>query len=114
MINPPPDPEGAEQAELRSEDDGMPVHPEKSADPVAWAAKKKERENTATAGYPVHPIAQALSDISNVLLGNTRRPKIRTLVNMVAIGTGMIIVANLLDYGSRSRRRSDDDRSSRG
>ena len=113
MINPPPDPKGAEQAELRSEDDGMPVHPEKSADPVAWAAGRVEREKSGAAGYPVHPIARALADILHVLFGHTRTPKVRTLVNMVAIGVGLIMVANLLDAGTRRKRRSYFDPSSR-
>jgi hypothetical protein len=112
VINPLPDPEGAEQAELRSEDDGMPVHPEKSADPATWAAKKIEREKSAAAGYPVHPVARALADIFNMLFGRTRALKTRTLVNMFAIGVGMIIVANLLDAGTR-RRRSYVDRFTR-
>jgi hypothetical protein len=107
MINPPPDPDGAEHAELRSEDDGMPVHPEKSSDPVAWAAKKTEREKSAAAGYPTHPIAQAFADIVYIIsgiFGHAPPPKTRTLVKVVALSVGMILVANLLDAGTRRKR----------
>jgi hypothetical protein len=107
MVNPPPDPEGAEHAELRSEDDGMPVHREKSSDPAGWAANKVKREKVATAGYPTHPIAQVFADIVYTIsgiFGHAPAPKTRTLVKVVALSVGMILVANLLDAGTRRKR----------
>jgi hypothetical protein len=117
MINLPPDPEGAEQAEQRSEDDGMPVHPEKVANPVAWADSRVERERAAAAGYPSHPLAQASMNIIHTLfrlLDHARAPKNRTVVTVAAVGVGLILAAYLLDAGVRYRGRSHRERFSEG
>jgi hypothetical protein len=117
MINPPPDPEGAEQAEQRSEDDGMPVHPEKAANPAAWADTRVKREKAAAAGYPSHPLAQALMDIIHTLSGllsHARAPKNRTVVTVAAVGVGLVLAAYLLDAGVRYRKRTYRERFSEG
>jgi hypothetical protein len=84
MTSVPPDPSAAEQAELRSEDDGMPVHPAKSNDPVSYADEHEERERAAAAGYPTSPIrryadaAHSVTKIVDELLA----PKNRTVVSV--------------------------------
>ena len=109
----PPDPSAAEQAELRSEDDGMPVHPDKSDDPVAYADGHVERARRADAGYPVGTIGRAYADASLAVTGivdDLLAPKNRTVVAVAGL-LGFGLAALLLEQAfvqprSTRRRRS--------
>src|SRR4030088_316889 len=68
MINAPPDSAASLEAEQRSEDDDMPEHPQKAADPVSWADEQVEREKAAALGYPTNPVAQAWTDLMHTAL----------------------------------------------
>lgn len=95
MINPPPDPAASLEAEQRSEDDGMPEHPAKAADPVTWAETLVEREKDHAAGYPTHPIGQAWTDLVHSVsrLADRVRPArpVTTLSTVAGIGAGLAI-----------------------
>src|ERR1700754_2167270 len=93
MTTLPPDPAGAQDAELRSEDDGMPVHPEKTQDPAKYADTHDERERNAAAGYPTHPVGRAVADLNHRLasaIDDLVAPRNRTVVVVAgAIGFGL-------------------------
>ena len=100
MINPPPDPVATLEAEQRADDDGMPEHPAKAADPIRWAETLVEREKEHTLGYPAHPVAQAWTDLLHTvdrLIGRVRphRPAI-TLTTAAAVGAGVAVYLLLL------------------
>jgi hypothetical protein len=102
----PPDPETAQQAELRSEDDGMPVHPAKERDPVGYADTHEEREKAAAAGYPAHPVARALVDAGYIvtsLIDDLRAPRNRLAVTAAGL-IGFSLAALVL---TRSSPRPD-------
>jgi hypothetical protein len=96
MTSVPPDPTAAEEAELRSEDDGMPVHPAKSANPAGYAADHDERERAAAAGYPTSPIWRACADMTHsvtAIVDELLAPKNRTVVTVAGlIGFGLTVV----------------------
>ncbi len=107
MINaPPPDPTASLDAELRSEDDGMPEHPAKAADPVSWAEEYEEREKLHTLGYPAHPLAQAWTDFSHRVsryldrLPPLPRTQIATLSTVAGVAAGLAVY---MLYFRRSR-----------
>jgi hypothetical protein len=98
MINAPPDPAASLEAEQRSEDDGMPEHPQKAVDPVSWADEQVEREKAATLGYPTHPVGQAWTDLMHTalrLLDRVRPARRATAISaasaVVGIGAGIAI-----------------------
>jgi hypothetical protein len=99
MATLPPDPETAQQAELRSEDDGMPVHPVKERDPIGYANTHAEREKAAAAGYPIHPVGRLLSDASFILtslVDDLRAPRNRlavTAAGLVGFGLAALFFA---------------------
>ena len=106
MTNLPPDPASAHQAELRSEDDGMPVHPEKERDPVGYADKQVEREKAAAAGYPTHPVTRAVTDANNLLataIDDLLAPRNRVVVTVAGL-IGFGLAALLLERSSRRSR----------
>ena len=109
MTNLPPDPEAAEIAELRSEDDGMPVHPEKVKHPRRYAKTHKEREKAAAAGYPTDPVRRVLADAEHNLdqiAGELTAPRNRRLVAVAgAIGFGLAILLIERIYHRPRRRR---------
>jgi hypothetical protein len=111
MINAPPDPAATLEAEQRSEDDGMPEHPSKAADPVSWADSLEEREKAATLGYPTHPVGQAWTDLIHTavrLLNRVRPTRHETAISaasaVAGIGAGMAIYLLFL-RGDRYRYR---------
>ncbi len=56
MLQSAPDPAATLEAEQRADDDGMPEHPAKAADPIAWAETLVEREKEHALGYPTNPL----------------------------------------------------------
>lgn len=109
MTNLPPDPEAAEIAELRSEDDGMPVHPEKAKNPRRYAKTRAEREKSAAAGYPADPARRVLANVGHnlsAISGELAAPKNRRLVAVAgAIGFGLAILLIERAYHRPRRRR---------
>jgi hypothetical protein len=103
MLNSPPDPTATLQAEQRADDDGMPEHPAKAADPVAWADTLVEREKEHALGYPTHPVAQAWTDLihSAARLIDSVRPArpVITLSTVAGIGAGLIVYQLFLRNG---------------
>jgi hypothetical protein len=98
MINAPPDPAASLEAEQRSEDDGMPEHPQKAVDAASWAEDQVERENVAALGYPTNPIGQAWTDLMHTalrLLDRVRPQKPGTAISaasaVAGIGAGVAI-----------------------
>jgi hypothetical protein len=92
MINAPPDPAASLEAEQRSEDDGMPEHPAKAADPVAWADDHIEREKAAAAGYPTTTIGQAWADLMHdalKLIERVRPTRKATAISAASVVVGM-------------------------
>jgi hypothetical protein len=95
MINAPPDPAATLEAEQRADDDGMPEHPAKAADPVLWADTLEEREKEQALGYPTHRVGQAFTDLVhtfNRLIDRVRPPRpATTLSTVVAVSAGVAI-----------------------
>ena len=95
MINPPPDPVATLEAEQRADDDGMPEHPAKSADPVGWAETLEEREKEHSAGYPTSPLGQVAADLLNSFHGFIDRIRparpVATLSTVAAVGAGIAV-----------------------
>ena len=93
MLNAPPDPHANLEAELRADDDGMPEPPLRAEDPKAWARDRHEREKFHAAGYPVHPVSRAWTDLlhsGNRLIEDLRPPRsVTTAVTIAGIGIGL-------------------------
>jgi hypothetical protein len=106
MLNPPPDPTATLEAELRADDDGMPEHPVKAADPVAWAETLVEREKEHALGYPTHPVAQAWTDLINsaARLIDSIRPTRPVLTTSTVLGLGAGLAVYMLFMRSGRRR----------
>jgi hypothetical protein len=104
MLNAPPDPDANLEAELRADDDGMPEPPLRAANPRAWARDREEREKFHAAGYPVHPVGRAWTDLlhsASRLLDHLRPPP-RSVTTIAGIGVG-IAVYLLLSRNGRHR-----------
>ena len=95
MINPPPDPVATLEAEQRADDDGMPEHPAKAANPVGWADTLEVREKEHAAGYPTSPLGQAAADVLHGIhrLIDRIRPArpVTTLSTVAAVGVGIAV-----------------------
>jgi hypothetical protein len=108
MLNSPPDPGATLEAELRSEDDGMPEHPGKAADPAGWADTLVEREKEHTLGYPTHPVAQAWTDLihSAARLIDSVRPQrpIVTASTVIGLGAGLAVYMLFMRNGRHRYR----------
>jgi hypothetical protein len=104
LKNAPPDPAASLEAEMRADDEGMPEPPQKVAHPRAWARELEEREKLHAAGYPVHPVSRAWTDLLQSLsrlLGDLRPPRrVTTTVTIAGIGVGIAAYFLLL----RNRR----------
>jgi len=110
MMNVPPDPSAAETAELRSEDDGMPVHPAKSEDQAGYAAEHAERERKVAAGYPVSRIGRAYADAihsASHFVDDLLAPKNRSLVTVAGLlgfGLAMLLIERSVAQPVGTRR----------
>jgi hypothetical protein len=108
MTTLPPDPAAAHEAELRSEDDGMPVHPAKSDDPAAYAETHEERERAAAAGYPAHPVARAVADANHLIasvVDELTAPRNRMVVTVAGLlGFGLAALLLQRSYQASLRR----------
>jgi hypothetical protein len=108
MLNSPPDPAATLAAEQRAEDDGMPEHPAKAADPAGWADMLVEREKEHALGYPTHPVAQAWTDLihSAARLIDSVRPRrpVLTTSTVISLGAGLAVYLLFLRNG-RDRYR---------
>ena len=95
MINAPPEPAEHEAAELRSEDDGMPEHPAKAADPVSWAEETIEREKAHALGYPTSALGRAFADVvqslDRIALRFRPEPRNAALTLGLAAGAGLAV-----------------------
>jgi hypothetical protein len=105
MINAPPEPAEHEAAELRSEDDGMPEHPAKAADPAGWAKETAEREKVHALGYPTSALGRAIADVLHSLdrIALRFRPEPRNAALTLSLAAGAGLAAYLLTR-KRSRR----------
>ena len=87
LRNAPPDPAANLEAEMRADDEGMPEPPRKVAHPRAWARELDEREKLHAAGYPVHPVGRAWTDMLHNLsrlIDDLRPPRRATTAAAVA------------------------------
>jgi hypothetical protein len=104
MLNAPPDPAANLEAEMRADDEGMPEPPEKVAHPRAWARRREEREKLHAAGYPVHPVSRAWTDVlhsTSRLLDDLRpRRRVTSTATIAGLGAGIAVYFLLL----RNRR----------
>jgi hypothetical protein len=104
----PPDPAAAYEAELRSEDDGMPIHPAEADDPVAYADTHEERERAAAAGYPAHPVARAVTDANHLItavVDDLMAPRNRVVVTVAGlVGFGLAALLLQRSYQASLRR----------
>jgi hypothetical protein len=93
MLNPPPDPNANLESELRADDDGMPEPPLRAENPKAWDKDRAEREKYHAAGYPLHPVGRAWTDVrhsANRLIGDLRPPRqLSMAVTVAGIGIGL-------------------------
>jgi hypothetical protein len=106
MLKSPPDPAATLEAEQRADDDGMPEHPAKAADPIAWAETLVEREKEHALGYPTHPVAQAWTDLihSAARLVDSVRPQRPVVTASTLLGAGAGLAVYLL-FMRNGRRR---------
>ena len=95
MLNAPPDPDANLEAELRADDDGMPEPPLRAENPKAWDKDRAEREKFHAAGYPVHPVGRAWTDLmhsASRVLDHLRPPRSMTTATAIAgIGVGIAV-----------------------
>jgi hypothetical protein len=105
MLNSPPDPTATLDAEQRADDDGMPEHPAKAADPAAWADTLVERERQQALGYPTHPVAQAWTDLihsaARLIDGVRPRRPVVTASTVLGLGVGLAVYALFIRNGRR-------------
>jgi hypothetical protein len=105
MLNSPPDPTATLEAEQRADDDGMPEHPAKAADPIAWADTLVAREKELALGYPTHPVAQAWTDLihSAARLIDSVRPQrpVVTVSTVLGVGAGLAVYLLFMRTGRR-------------
>lgn len=103
MLNAPPDPDANLEAELRADDDGMPEPPLRAKHPRTWARDRVEREKYHAAGYPVHPVGRAWTDLlhsASRLIHDLRPPRqVTTVVTVASIGIGLATYFLLLRNG---------------
>jgi hypothetical protein len=96
LTNLPPDPAEHEAAELRSEDDGMPEHPAKAANPVTWADETAEREKNYALGYPTSAVGRAFTDVMQSL--DTIASRFRPETRDAAMKLGLAAAAGFIVY----------------